>query len=134
MAISVVDLKPGDRVVLNCPKARGPQTKRVAEFGGIYASLEEAMLAHDYSALLTLEHTAAFIAAGGKFAKFLLQTASGQSRILEYPGGGPVRGFPEVPAGTGLILALRIEPDGGLREEEGRRIFIEQRLGRAAQG
>jgi hypothetical protein len=135
MPVLVTDLTPGDRVMLNCPKARGNQTKRVAQFDGIFGSLDEAMTASGgVCALLTQRDTEAFIAAGGRFAKFLLQTAAESTPILEYPGGGAIRGLPELPAGTQLIAAFVIEPDGSLRDEEGRRIYIEQRLGRAAQG
>jgi len=41
MPLKVTDLKPGDRVLLNCPKSR-VTAKREAVFEGIFASLSEA--------------------------------------------------------------------------------------------
>lgn len=39
MPVNVRDLQPGDRVVLNCPKARY-KARREAEFSGIYTAAE----------------------------------------------------------------------------------------------
>jgi len=127
MPVSVADLKPGDRVVLNCPKARG-QAKREAVFQGIFRSVAEAMASEpSIDAMIMLRQTEAFLSQGPAWARFLLQTTSGPVQILEYPGGGAIKGVPYF-GPTALMAAFLIEPDGGLREEEGRRIFIERRV------
>ncbi len=133
MPIAITDLTPGDRVVLNCPKARGGQTHREAQFEGIFTSIDEAMRKTEIGMLLMGPSTAEFLSTGQAWARFLLQTVSGPTRVLEYPGGGAVRGLPDFAGSTVLTAAFRIEPDGSLREEEGRRIFIERRL-RMGQG
>jgi hypothetical protein len=102
--MKVTDLKPGDRVMLNCPKAA--KTHRQAIFQGIYRSVEEAMSAGNESALLVGAETEKFLREGGSWARFLLQTLDGVS----------------------LGAAFVVETDGSLREEMGRRIFIERRL------
>ena len=128
MPVSVTDLKPGDRVVLNCPKARG-QAKREAVFQGIFRSVAEAMASEpSIDAMIMMPQTEAFLSQGTAWARFLLQTISGPMQILEYPGGGAIKGMPSHDGPTALMAAFLIEPDGGLREEEGRRIFIERRV------
>jgi hypothetical protein len=103
MPIKLTDLKPGDRVMLNCPKAR-TQPRREAIFEGIFESVAAA--AADSEIMAVGENTAAFLASGNGWARSLLQT-EGHFR---------------------LAIGFRIEPDGSLREEDGRRIFIERRL------
>jgi hypothetical protein len=134
LSIPVTDLQPGDRVILNCPTARAGATKREAQFECIFRSVGEAMDKNGIDALLVGPSTLEFLSAGPAWAKFLLQTSTGPAQILEYPGGGPVAGLPPFSGETALSAAFLIEPDGGLREEEGRRIFIERRLGRNTQG
>lgn len=109
MPLNITDLKVGDRVILNCPKATKP--RREAQFEGIYHSIGDAISSLD--ALVLPGATAEFLASGALgWAGFLLQTKGGVS----------------------LHAGFRIEPDGGLREEEGRRIFIERRVGRVGVG
>ena len=111
MALHVNDLRPGDRVVLNCSASR-VMAKREAQFEGIFQTIEEAMARGTYDAVLLPGATAEFLSRGA-FARFLLQ----RNAI------GPMD----------LVGAFRIEPDGALREEEGRRITIEMRM-RMGQG
>jgi hypothetical protein len=109
MPLNIADLKVGDRVILNCPKSARP--KRAAQFEGIYYSIQEAM--GNFDAVLLPGGTAEFLSnAQLGWAAFLMQTQ----------GGFSLRG------------AFRVEADGGLREEEGRRIFIERRIGRVGVG
>jgi hypothetical protein len=126
MPIPVTDLKPGDRVILNCPKARR-QVKREAQFSGMFESFEAASAID--AVMIVREAAMRFISSGGPaWARFLLQTVSGGNRILEYPGGGVIQGLPEVNGETLLLAVFAVEPDGSMREEFGRRIFIERRL------
>ena len=116
MSISVLDLRPGDRVVLNCPKAR-IKPKREAEFEGLYNSIEELRASMVGHVLYDLPGTASFIAGekACRWARFLLQT--------EVVDGVPRQ----------LRNGFVVDADGGLREEEGRRVFIERRV-RVGQG
>jgi hypothetical protein len=57
-----------------------------------------------------------------------MQRVTGPSRVLEYPGGGAIAGIPDSAGVTELIAAFPIDPDGGLHEEFGRRIYVEQRM------
>ncbi|MEI9971102.1 MAG: hypothetical protein WDO73_03060 [Ignavibacteriota bacterium] len=72
--------------------------------------------------------TSGFISSGGMWARFLLQTCSGPADVFEYPGGGVIQGLPQFDGETRLTAVFAIDPDGSMREEEGRRIFIERRL------
>jgi hypothetical protein len=110
MPLSVNDLQPGDRVVLNCPKAR-IMRKREAQFEGIFRSSVEASERGNRRALLISKPTIEFLASGGAWARFLMES----------------KGLWDV------VAAFVIEPDGSMREEEGRRIFIERRM-RMGQG
>jgi hypothetical protein len=129
MSIDVRDLQPGDRVVLNCPKALRNQ-KREAQFEGLFPSALEAMAAGSpFSAQLIQRHTEAFTAAAGTWARFLLQTAPAGSDVLFTTPGGDALQMPPTGGFTRqLYAAFIVEPDGALREEEGRRIFIERRV------
>jgi hypothetical protein len=112
MPVPVADLKPGDRVVLNCPKSRVMQ-KREAQFEGIFSSIEDALARGD--AMLMGTSTMGFLS-GRAWARFLFGRATDGSGI-------------DVDA----VGAFVVEPDGGLREEHGMRIFIERRM-RMGQG
>lgn len=110
MPLKIQDLQPGDRVILNCPKAK-TATQREAEFEGIFASVEDAVRRGD-RALLMGTTTADFLNAGNPWARFLMG----------------VRG------GLDVVGTFVVEDDGCLRDEEGHRIFIERRLGRVGVG
>lgn len=109
MPIRVTDLKPGDRVVLNCPMARVPH--RTAQFEGVYPSAAEAArtvaAGHDLTILAGKEFPAE-----GRHAVFLLSTVGSQE----------LRG------------SFAVTPDGNLQDDDGRTIYVEQRLGRPNQG
>jgi hypothetical protein len=112
MAIPVTDLAPGDRVILNCPKARIP--KRQAQFQGLYNSTLEMI-------------DAAFPADGDRLAIFAdpIPPDEGQewaAFLFWASDSQEMRG------------AFAVQPDGNLLDEEGRKIYVEQRLGRANQG
>jgi hypothetical protein len=109
MPIPVTDLQPGDRVVLNCPKSR-VTAKRQAQFEGIYSSLADAM--NGATILIAGTGTADFLEQSGRFAGFLFGRMDNRD----------------------LRMALAIDPDGSLRDEEGRKIYVEQRLGRVNRG
>jgi hypothetical protein len=112
MSLKVTELKRGDRVVLNCPKGRIP--KRKADFLGIFRSLEEAINATPGLILAVDATVADFLEKGERgWAGFLLGVS---------------------PCGTELRGAFIVEPDGSMREQEGRSVFIEQRLGRVSHG
>lgn len=117
--ISVFELRPGDRVILNCPKARRI-TKRQAEFVGLFEG--EMALAAGNDLVV-----GRFRPGNHIWAKFLMQTATG-GQIVEYPGGGAVAGVPPFAGVTALFAGFVVEQDGGMREEDGRRVFIEQRF------
>jgi hypothetical protein len=104
MPLNVQDLKSGDRVMLNCPTGRIP--KREAIFEGIFKSLEEAAQPDKYHQVITMCVPSEELLRTGAFARFLL------GRGVDWE----------------LVAAFRVEPDGGLREDEGRRVFIERRL------
>jgi hypothetical protein len=127
MPIRVTDLKPGDRVVLNCPKARR-NSKREAQFEGIFESMDDAMN-HGGKApdVLLMEHATEAFLAQKVWARFLLQTVSESGQVLRYPGGDAMN-LPKFAGITELSAAFLVEPDGSLREEEGRRVFIERRV------
>ncbi len=63
MPLSVLDLQPGDRVILNCPKAR-LATKREAIFEGIYSSAQTAGTVDDATAVLISAPSEEFLASG----------------------------------------------------------------------
>lgn len=111
MPLAITDLHAGDRVVLNCAQARVTQ-KREAIFEGVFASVNDAMHRGGYTAIALPggRPTEEFLN-GGAWARFLMQSCEG----------------------VDLVGAFRIEPDGALREEEGRRITIERRV-RMGQG
>ena len=100
--ISVRDLKPGDRVILNCPKSRATQ-RHMARFEGIFDA-PDAMASERYLLLMSAG-TLAFISAGPWAAFFLRR-------------GGVEDTF----------FAFRVEEDGALREEEGKRVVVERRV------
>jgi hypothetical protein len=98
--IDVHDLSPGDRVVLNCPKSR-IMPKRQAEFRALARNLSELP-----DGDLVSRPGRLFLESAAEWAVFLLGEVEG-ARLL------------------GLFA---VDSDGGLREEEGRRIFIERRV------
>lgn len=133
MPLHVNDLQPGDRVMLNCGASK-VMAKREAQFEGIFQTIEEAMQreASDRAGSILLPGASAEFLAGGAFARFLFQRSNDLTVRFRRPDGSRV----EVsnPAGTmDLVGAFRIEPDGALREEQGRRITIERRV-RMGQG
>ena len=111
MPIAIHDLSPGDRVVLNCPKARVMQ-KREAQFEGVFRSFTEAAPASTHSVTIS-EPSPSYVARG----------VSGWARFLMGRVGR-----------ADIIGVFAVEPDGGLREDEGRRVFVERRLERPAFG
>lgn len=130
MSIDVRDLRPGERVVLNCPKAKGAQ-KREAQFEGIFERYADAMNDPWSSerSLLIQRHTVAFSRTQGPWSRFLLQTSErGSDVVMRTPGGDALHPPGSADAETRLMAVFAVEPDGGLREEEGRRIFIERRV------
>jgi hypothetical protein len=129
MPVPVTDLKPGDRVLLNCPKARG-QAKREAQFKGIYKSITDTLSEYDATAILRGPGTDALFESGQAVAGFILQT--GDPATFLYPSGEALHA-PHAGGTSDLTLVLRIEPDGSLREETGMRVFIERRM-RMGQG
>jgi hypothetical protein len=130
MPLHVNDLQPGDRVVLNCAAGRG-RTKCEALFDGIFENYAAA--AKIAVSVLAGPRTEAFSVENGAVARFVLQTTSGPTRVFEYPGGGEMPPLPDFDGESCLIAIFRIEPDGALREEQGRRITIEMRV-RMGQG
>ena len=132
MPLRITDLAPGDRVILNCPKSRVAQ-KREAQFEGIYHSLQDAMTGYDI--LLAGTSTAEFLESGGTlgWAAFLFQVSAEPLVRVRNPDGSPTY-IPNPSGSMELRGAFVVEPDGSLREEEGRRIFIERRLGRVGVG
>jgi hypothetical protein len=107
MPFKITDLTPGDRVILNCPKSR-VATHRQAQFEGIFQSLEDAMrreAAEGRLAYLAGSATAEFLNSR-PWARFLMQSRSSVE----------------------LIGAFAVQPDGTLKDEEGRSIFIERRV------
>jgi hypothetical protein len=127
MPIDVRQLQPGERVVLNCPKARFEQ-KREALFEGIFRSIKEAAarsVAEGRIDLLGGSTAAAFLNGGQPWARFLFQRVAGGGLRMRQPDGTRVT----LPEGiTELVGAFAVEADGTLRDETGRRIFIERRV------
>jgi len=117
MPLRVEDLHPGDRVLLNCPKSR-VQTKREAVFEGTYDSFEQAaMTGHAFTVWDAREHVP-----GRRWARFLLQTVEAD---VVHCGGAEFRTAAGV---ADLMIALAIEPDGSMRDDDGRGVFIERRM------
>ena len=136
MSISVLDLKPGDRVILNCPKAR-MQTHREAQFEGIFLTMKDAIADRTKTGVVNIleqraPETEAFHAnaEGRRFARFLLQSTSDPNAVLRTAGGDVLRLPPDHVPGAlvELVCAFHVEADGCLREGEGRRIFVERRV------
>lgn len=128
MSIDVRELQPGDRVVLNCPKARN-NSKQEAQFEGIFPTAAAAMEEGSVTKWRLIQRgTEAFMAVAGQWARFLLATApAGSDRIFETPGGQALP-MPATALPRQLYAVFIVEVDGGLREEGGMRIFIERRL------
>ena len=127
MPVNVRDLKPGDRVMLNCPKARY-KARREAEFQKIYTPAELRELTDGDGGLLVIGH----LDFNSEYAVFLLTVAVGEGYALV--DGNSRMAIPN-PPGTVLrhMCAMRIT-DGTLKDDEGRTVFIEQRLGRPSFG
>lgn len=127
MPLRVDELRVGDRVMLNCPKARTAQ-HREAIFQGVYRTIEEALSDRSgYSALAMGPTTAAFLQNSGAWAAFQLQRLDAPLVDLVHPDQTRST-FAPAPGGVNLCAAFQVEPDGGLREEQGRRVFIERRI------
>ncbi len=132
MPLKVTDLKPGDRVMLNCPKSR-LMAQREAEFEGIYPSIADAMNNTGLGVIVMGSGTQAFLNEGKLWAAFLFQTSRDPVVRLRHSDGS----FNEIPNPVKYLVlrgAFQVEPDGTLREEEGRRIYIAYRLPRPTQG
>jgi hypothetical protein len=87
--------------------------KRVAEFEGCYGSVDDVMAKHGEVAVIVGSGTIEFLKSGdGLWAGFLF----GSSEWGDFRA------------------AFKVEPDGSLRDEEGRRIYVERRLGRVQTG
>ncbi len=132
MPLKITDLQPGDRVILNCPKARVSR-QREAQFEGLFRSVAEAMTKIGDGALIMGPETAKFLEEGGLWAAFLLQTRTDPVVRLRHVDGSH-DDIPNLGGEIALRAAFVVEPDGSLREEEGRRVFIERRLGRVGVG
>lgn len=109
MPLLVADLKLNDRVLLNCPKSQ-IATHRQAVFQGVFESLPEAMAESLRRGSIGIEYlpcsaTPEFLN-GRHWARFLMGTLGN----------------------TELIGAFAIQPDGTLKDETGRSIFIERRV------
>jgi hypothetical protein len=127
MPLKVTDLKPGDRVLLNCPKSR-LMTKREAVFEGLYHSLQDAMADGPPGVLMIGKATEEFLRSGAQgWAGFLFQVTREPVLHIRHPDG-TFDEFPNLTGEMSLRGAFVVEPDGSLREEEGRRIFIERRV------
>jgi len=129
MPLKVTDLKPGDRVLLNCPKSR-VTAKREAVFEGIFASLSEAQERTGTVHIDLVDDTAfAFLSHGKTWARFLFQRVGPGECVNLRRADGSITALGLAPGcSTDLVGAFLVEPDGSLREEEGRRIFIERRI------
>lgn len=112
MSLLIEQLAPGDRVILNCPKCN--LTHREAEFLGLYASFKAVTQAFEYLAMET-NYTRTFINESRDCSFAVFQTGA----------LGP---------SCTLIMAMRVDPDGRMTEEEGRRVIIERRAQRPAMG
>jgi hypothetical protein len=127
MPVNVRDLKPGDRVMLNCPKARY-KARREAEFQKIYTPAELREKTRGDRGLLVVGN----LDPHSEYAVFLLTVAVGEGYAL-VDGNSRLH----IPNPPGAVLrhscAMRIT-DGTLKDDEGRTVFIEQRLGRASFG
>jgi NADPH:quinone reductase-like Zn-dependent oxidoreductase len=115
LPIHVNDLKPGDRVVLNCPKSQR-DSKREAIFKGVYASHAAAIaeLAFTHPGGMKIYTPPSILTQRLPVAAFLLQSADRAGMVLVWG-------------------AFTVQPDGSLREDQGLRVFIEQRV-RMGQG
>ena len=105
MPISIHQLQPGDRVILNCPKAR-LMPKREAVFEGIFHSLADAVSRETVDAVAIHTDAARFLDAGIPWARFLVRRD---------------------PASE-IVVGLQIDADGNLREQQGMQVYIERRL------
>jgi hypothetical protein len=132
--VKLADLRPGDRVILNCPKSK-VATHRQAEFIGVFKTLGEALDKEPGTALLVDVGTLEFIKSGkgGLWAGFVFQTSSDPTVRIRR-GDGTYDEFLNPTGRMEMRGAYVVEADGSLREEEGRRIFIERRVGRVERG
>lgn len=121
-------------MILNCPKSK-VATHRQAEFIGVFKKLEEALDKEPGTALLVDVGTLEFIKSGkdGPWAGFIFQTSSDPVVRIRNPNGSYSE-FPNPAGKFDLRGAFVVEADGSLREEDGRRVFIERRVGRAQRG
>jgi hypothetical protein len=127
MGVQTSELKPGDRVVLNCPHAR-ITAKRDAIFEGIFG-FEDAIkrlmadLVADPSRSIDLSHVSQELR-DASFAVFLFST---------FPAGAVVRevkrdqrGEPfTLPSPVEQRMLLRVLPGGRLMDEEHRPVYVE---------
>jgi hypothetical protein len=111
MSLRVEDLAPGDRVVLNCPSSR-LMRKRDAIFEGVFDDMSNRV--GDRSAALMGAATYQFLD-GKRWARFMFSR------------------FNEGKLDFDVLGAFVVEPAGGLRDENGVRIFIERKM-RMGQG
>jgi|SRR5579863_151170 len=104
MPLTITDLKPGDRVVLNCPKARTAQHKE-AQFEGVFRSFQEMIKVGTADLTVISEPTVEYLQSERLWARFRMFTG----------------------ASWELLAGFAVNPDGSLRDDEGRRITIERR-------
>jgi hypothetical protein len=110
MPILVAELAIGDRVILNCPRTKIPM--RHAQFEGLYKSTFQMIEAAVRPDRLAIFDGKIPPDEGQQWAAFLFWSSENQE----------MRG------------AFAVGSDGRLRDEDGRKIYIVQRLGRANQG
>ncbi len=111
MSLRIDDLAPGDRVILNCPSSR-IMKKREAIFEGVFEDMADQV--GDRSAALMSPATYKFLE-GKRWARFMFSHSE------------------EGPLNFDIMGAFAVDRDGGLRDQNGVRLFIERKM-RMGQG
>jgi hypothetical protein len=129
MPVRIEDLRPGDRVILNCPKARR-LPRREVEFCGVITP-DEAIERINRSVVRDFDDAA--MDRQARYAEFLFGFAGPDQAVAFVQRDGRRH---LIPPGrpTRHCCALRIADDGTLKDDEGRTVFIERRVPRAAHG
>ena len=126
MPLRVTDLQPGDRVIINCPKARR-LARREVEFRGILTAAEIQEWASGGGGAVYGK-----IEPDARYAEFLLRTVDTATPHDLLDEHGQRHRLPDYRIVRHSCL-MRIVGDG-LKDDENRTVFIERRLARPAMG
>jgi hypothetical protein len=130
MSLLVSDLKPGDRVLLNCPKSK-MQTRREAVFEGVKDRRQVAQAVWTAGSAVTGRDWRRQFDRQECFAIFLLQTMGPGASLDFLNADGERIPMPARMAITELRGLFAVREDGTMFDDENRTVFIERRLAMA---